>query len=194
MADGDGPVHDDQDMKINGDDAGGGDGEGVKRKLDEEDEESDSRTQKKSRLSATCDGIAGSASDLEVIQLCETLMKSEEAAPILASLLLDLKASDSHHEALLHVSPRPSDGETKTILSLGEFRCVLQDDSEGDLKSRGLHLLRDVAMATRCKRLLAMEGQLCDKMCDDVVEFLGCLLQLERYVNKILTVKYLFKL
>ncbi|XP_030839576.1 uncharacterized protein LOC100893417 [Strongylocentrotus purpuratus] len=187
MADGDGPVQDDQDMKINGDDAGGGDGEGVKRKLDEEDEESDSRAQKKSRLSASCDGIAGSASDLEVIQLSKTLMKSEEAAPILASLLLGLKASDSHEQALLQVSPRPSDSEIKTILSLGVFRCVLQDAADGDLKSRGLHLLKDVAMTTRCKRLLSMEGLLCDKLCDDVVEFLGCLLQLESKMCSSLT-------
>ncbi|XP_041483746.1 BRCA1-associated ATM activator 1-like [Lytechinus variegatus] len=167
------------DAKLNGGDAPGDDCESVKRKLDEATagKESTDTPSKKLRVS-TCRGDAENTRDMEVIELCERLMESKEAASILASLLLDLEPSDSQQQTLLQVS-KPSDSDVNTILSLGVFRCILNDASQGDASSRTAHLLRDIAMATRCKKLLIAERKLSDNLCEDVVEFFGCLFKLE---------------
>ena len=51
------------------------------------------------------------------------------------------------------------------------------DEAESELS---LALVDDITMVTRCKRLLCEDGQLSDKVCNDVVEFLGCVLALKR--------------
>nr|XP_054772715.1 uncharacterized protein LOC129280732 [Lytechinus pictus] len=171
------PIQDD--AKLNGGDAPGDDCESVKRKLDEgaAGQESTDTPSKKLRVS-TCHGDAENTRDMEIIELCKRLMESKEAASILASLLLDLEPSDSQQQNLLQVS-KPSDSDVNTILSLGVFRCILTDVPQGEASSRTAHLLRDIAMATRCKQLLMAERKLSDNLCEDVVEFFGCLFKLE---------------
>nr|XP_054772771.1 uncharacterized protein LOC129280790 [Lytechinus pictus] len=167
------------DVKLNGGDAPGDDCERVKRKLDEaaEGQESTDTPSKKFRVS-TGHGDAENTRDMEIIELCERLMESKEAASILASLLLDLEPSDSQQQTLLQVS-KPSDSDMNTILSLGVFRCILTDVPQGEASSRTGHLLRDIAMATRCKQLLIAERKLSNNLCEDVVEIFGCLFKLE---------------
>ncbi|XP_072169960.1 uncharacterized protein [Diadema setosum] len=140
----------------------------------------------------------GEESDDAVLEAVEEeniqgLMMSEDAAKVLEHLLTDLDPLPQRGHP--HISPLLADrqtGEKRMLSSIGVFRVLLESQDEAADLAIALALMDDVAMETRCQRLLGKGGSTLQTVCERVAEVLALIIHMKCERGNLLGVQDVF--
>ncbi|XP_071485682.1 uncharacterized protein [Diadema antillarum] len=132
---------------------------------------------KRAKVGEESDDAVLEAEEEENIQ---GLMMSEDAAKVLEHLLMDLDPLPQQGHP--HIYPLPVNrpmGEKRMLSSIGVFRVLLESQDEMADLAIALALMDDIAMETRCQRLLGKDGSTSQTVCERVAEVLALIIRLK---------------